>query len=135
MLRIIIALLIAIFIFNSSQETTINYNEIIKNQKMFLVKNIRGVLPTLSGNLRDLYSSFFSYYKKEVGKLFIFKIIILINQKFLITTHSSSINPFFSCKTCIVSLTLHMNGKIIRIILTLKKLSQLRTNQNRQHNK
>jgi uncharacterized integral membrane protein len=54
MLRIIIALLIAIFIFNSSQETTINYNEIIKNQKMFLVKNIRGVLPTLSGNIRDL---------------------------------------------------------------------------------
>ena len=86
MLRIIIALLIAIFIFNSSQETTINYNEIIKNQKMFLVKNIRGVLPTLSGNLKELQSNLF-YLLKKVGKLFISKITIQTNQKFLTITH------------------------------------------------
>lgn len=134
MLRIIIALLIAIFIFNSSQETTINYNEIIKNQKMFLVKNIRGVLPTLSGNLKEIQSNLF-YLLKKVGKLFISKITIQTNQKFLTITHWHSINLYLLLKILTVSLMFHMSGKITRIISTLKKSYKVLKSLKKQFNK
>lgn len=101
---------------------------------MLLVKNIRGVLPTLSGNLKELQSNFYWLFKK-VGKLFISKIIIQISQKFLIITLWLSENSFLLLKILTVTSMFHMSGKITPIILTLKKSYKIRKSLERLLNK